>query len=94
MDGSKGRVKGDRKRRGSRVEEIDVIPQDVSTLRYMSASRRTAARFADLEYGRSDRAWALARPRKARRWRGRASRALLRAALAYFSPRYAFHGSQ
>jgi hypothetical protein len=71
-----------------------MIPSDVESLRMVNARtpRGEAARFAALEFGRSDRGFAAAPPSAARRARVRFPRAA--AFLAYFSARYAFHGSQ
>ncbi len=71
-----------------------MIPMDVETLGYVNASSRRAGRFAELEYARSDRMWAMGRPGGKRPARGEPERARLYALLAYFSRRYAFHGSQ
>jgi len=94
MDGSGGRYNGDRSARGWRIEDIRMIPQDIATLRYVNASSRAAGRFAELEYGGSDRAWALAGLGRKAPARPRTGRLRLYALLAYFSPRYAFHGPQ
>lgn len=64
-----------------------MIPQDVATLRYVNASSQAARRFAELEYGRSDRLWAIANVGKKSRARRRPARAWLHAVIAYFSPR-------
>jgi hypothetical protein len=94
MDGSARRVKKHRRRASLHLKVPEMIPSDIESLRMVNARRPRgeAAQFAALEFGHSDRTFSVAAPSRRRRLLARFPRAA--ALLAYFSPRYFFHGSQ